>query len=139
MRQNANLQLSLQSLINVTELVQLIFKNLKIIIENPELLDHEDILAMSEELFEILFPILLINNSYSIIFNDNEIGQIVAKGMAEITREEFRIKLVYLIFLLCVIEEEDKLIVEDDDELFLTEAKKLKPRIFFLKTLIPVF
>lgn len=139
MRQNMDLQQSLKQLLNVNELVGLIFKNLKFMIENCALMGNEDVIHFSEELFEILFPILLINNSYSLIFNSGEITEIIAKGMGVVGNEEMRRRLVYLVFLLCVIEEEDKLIVEDDDELFLTEAKKLKPRIFFLKTLLPIF
>ena len=110
-RQNINLQLSLQQLINVSELVQFTFKSLRIMVEHPDLLNNDDVKDMADELFEILFPILLINNCYQQIFNDIASIEVIGKGMAHIDREDFRIKLVYLVFLLCVIEEEDKLIV----------------------------
>lgn len=78
--------------------------NLRIIIENEEVRGNEDIVGLSFELFEVLFPVLLINNSYSLIFENEEIVKVITRGIAVVDNEEIRNKLVYLIFLLCVIE-----------------------------------
>lgn len=103
MQQNVNLQLQLNHVINSKELTKMILHNLGIILKTEGLADSEDVAMLAEELFDVLFPSLLVNSSFEAVYGDPDTMMTITQGLAFASNEQLRMRLVYFVFLLCVI------------------------------------
>lgn len=82
-------------------------------------------------------------SAYEAVRHHEKAMNAVVLGLATSPNEQFRLRLVYMVFLLCAVSDilnENRIMVEDDDELLLTtNTQKEGPKIYFIQLLLPLF
>jgi hypothetical protein len=85
----------------------------------------------------------LVGSAHETVYNQQDVMRTITQGVALVHNEQFRIKLVYMVFLLCVVSDildQNKIMVEDDDELFMTSNSRSEgPKVYFIQQLLPIF